>query len=398
MKILYIECNMGAAGDMLTAALSELLLDQEAVLEKLSALNLPGVVYEKDYKITSGIRGAHMHVYVNGEEEMSEEVAHTHEHGHSRGHHHVSMKEIEEIVAAMPVSDQVKSNIMGVYQLIADAESAAHGKPVEEIHFHEVGAMDAVADVAAVCLLMEEIRADRIICSPIHVGSGTVRCRHGICPVPTPATAHILQGVPCYGGSIQGELCTPTGAALLKYFADSFGDMPLMTTEKIGLGVGNKEFPNRVNMVRVFLGESAGVRETVEELSCNLDDMTGEELGYALELLLKEGALDAFVVPIQMKKSRPGQMLTVIAQTKDADHLSELMFEHTSTLGVRRKTCSRMMMKRHVEAVDTVYGPVRVKTAVYKGIRKTKQEYRDIARIAAETGKSYHEIVKELNL
>ncbi|MCQ2516467.1 MAG: nickel pincer cofactor biosynthesis protein LarC [Saccharofermentans sp.] len=404
MRTLYIECNMGAAGDMLTAALSELIPDVDAFMEKLKSLDIPGVIYERDYKLSCGIRGAHMHVYVNGEEEVSEDVhehhhheEHHHEHEHHHGHHHTSMADVDHIVNKLDVSAKVKKDILGIYNLIAEAESHAHGKPVSEIHFHEVGNMDAIADVTAVCLLMELIGADRIVCSPVHVGSGNVRCAHGVLPVPTPATAHILQGVPMYGGRIKGELCTPTGAAILKYFADEFGDMPAMITEKIGIGSGNKEF-EAANIVRVFVGESEEKKPAIVELNCNLDDATGEELGFTLNLLMDEGALDAFIVPVQMKKSRPGYMVVVMAKEEDSDRITNLLLKHTTTLGVRKKICERTVMNREVSEIETSYGTVRVKNAWLGDIHKSKPEYEDVARIALNTGKSYREVVKELNL
>jgi uncharacterized protein (TIGR00299 family) protein len=265
---------------------------------------------------------------------------------------------------------------------------------VEEIHLHEVGALDALVDITGVCMLMEKIGANKIICSPINVGSGMVNCAHGILPVPTPATAAILRGVPCYG-TFQGELCTPTGAALLKYFASSFGQMPLMATEKIGIGLGTKEFP-AANILRAFLGEANIPVMTVEELSCNLDDCTGEEIGFAAELLMKSGALDVFITPIQMKKFRPGTLLTVISRPEDAEKLTKLMLRHTTTLGVRRKTCARSCIQRSIETKETRFGPVQVKISKTSGIVRRKAEYEDIARIALEQGISIRDVIKEL--
>ncbi len=394
MRTLYIECNMGAAGDMLTAALSELVSDHENVVDKLNSLNIPNVEYKKDYKISAGIRGAHMHVYVKGVEEASVDVAG--DDNKSSEYSHTSISDIEEIVAGLNASERVKNDILGIYRIIAEAESYVHGKEVSEIHFHEVGNMDAIADVAAVCLLMEMLNVDKVISSPIHVGSGNVRCAHGILPVPAPATAHILQGIPMYGGRIQGELCTPTGAAILKYFANDFGEMPLMTTAKIGIGVGNKEF-EAANIIRAFLGESQEEKSTIVELNCNVDDATGEEIGFATKLLMEEGALDVFTVPIQMKKSRPGHMIVVMAKEEDSDRITKILLKHTSTIGVRKKVCERTVMNREVKNVSTKYGDIRVKTAWLEDIQKSKIEYEDIARIAKETGKSFYEISKELN-
>lgn len=404
MKVLYLECNMGAAGDMLMAALSELLPEPEKFVEDLMALNLPEVEISREYASSAGIRGARMRVLIRGEEESSEDLLqssasciehdHDHNHDHKRNHHHTSMTDIKRIIKGLPVSDKVKSDVLAVYKLIAEAESQAHGCPVEEIHLHEVGALDALVDIAGVCMLMEKIDADRIFCSPINVGRGMVSCAHGILPVPTPATAAILRGVPCYG-TFEGELCTPTGAALLKHFVSSFGHMPLMTTEKIGIGLGTKEFP-AANILRAFLGETDMPMMTVEELSCNLDDCTGEELGFAAELLMKNGALDVFMTPIQMKKFRPGTLLTVISRPEDAEKLTDLMLRHTTTLGVRRKTCARSCIHRSIERRDTSFGPVQVKISKGSGIARCKAEYEDVARIALEQGITIRDVLKEI--
>ncbi|HHW28890.1 MAG TPA: nickel pincer cofactor biosynthesis protein LarC [Syntrophomonadaceae bacterium] len=404
MKVLFLECNMGAAGNMLMAALSELLPEPEKFVEDLRALNLPGVEISREYASSAGIRGARMHVFIHGEEETSEDVPqstvsriehnHNHDHDHKRHHHHTSMTDIRRIIKDLPVSDKVKRDVLAVYKLIAEAESQVHGCPVEEIHLHEVGALDALVDITGVCMLMEKIGADRIFCSPINVGSGMVRCAHGILPVPTPATAEILRGVPCYG-NFEGELCTPTGAALLKHFVSSFGHMPVMTTEKIGIGLGTKEYP-AANILRAFLGKTDMPMMTVEELSCNLDDCTGEELGFAAELLMKNGALDVFITPIQMKKFRPGSLLTVICRSEDAEKLTDLMLRHTTTLGVRRKTCARTCIHRSIETRDTPFGPVRVKVSKGNGIERCKAEYEDVARIAFEQGISIWDVLKEI--
>lgn len=230
MKTLYLDCSMGAAGDMLTAALLELLPDQEEFLSQLNALGIPGVTIEKEKMSKCGIGGTHIRVKVHGVEE-GDDSRHHHTH-HHHTHHHSGMHDVEHIVHHLPVTDKIRKDILAVYHLIAEAESHVHGVPVTEIHFHEVGTMDAVADVAAVCLLMDKIAPDRVAASPVHVGSGQIECAHGILPVPAPATAYILREVPTYGGEIRGELCTPTGAALLKYFVTEFGGMPVMRDRK----------------------------------------------------------------------------------------------------------------------------------------------------------------------
>ena len=402
MRTLYIDCGMGAAGDMLTAALLELIPDKEAFLHWMNHLGIPGVMVSAEKSVKCGITGTHFSVKVHDTEEN--EHMHDHSHGHSHGHSHShshshthgSMAEIRSIVSAMPIPTMVKLDIMSVYNEIAEAESAVHGVPVDQIHFHEVGSMDAVADIAAVCLLMHELDVDRVVASPVHVGSGQVRCAHGILPVPAPATAHILKQVPIYGGSIRGELCTPTGAALLKHFVEKFGDMPVMAVSGIGYGMGKKDF-ERANCVRVLLGETTKQTDEILELNCNIDDMTGEAMGFALEQLMEHGALDAFTVPIGMKKSRPGVMLTVLCKEANKEEMVRLIFRHTTTLGIREKRCQRHILDRRMESVDTPYGKVHRKVSTGYGVQRTKYEYNDIARIAREQNISLFEVLDKMN-
>lgn len=269
---------------MLTAALLELLPQPEAFVERLNGLGIPGVTYHRERAEKCGITGTHITVTVDGhtEGEHDHDHDHDHDHEHEHHHHHSGMEEISHLIGHLPVSEKVRADIRAVYDAIAQAESHVHGVPVTDIHFHEVGTMDAVADVTAVCLLMEELAADQVIASPVHVGSGTVRCAHGVLPVPAPATAYLLRDVPIYGGAIQGELCTPTGAALLRHFVTRFGDLPVMTLETVGYGMGQKDFP-RANCLRAMLGETAAESGDVVELACNLDDMTGEGIAFAME-------------------------------------------------------------------------------------------------------------------
>ena len=384
MKTLYIDCGMGAAGDMLTAALLELHPNPDRFLESLNKLGFPGVVVSAENSVKCGITGTHVTVKVHNVEEDD----HLHDH-HS--HPHGSMAEIRGIVAGLPISTKVKLDILAVFAEIAEAESCVHGIPVDHIHFHEVGSMDAIVDIAAVCLLMQELKVDRVVASPIHVGSGSVRCAHGILPVPAPATAQILKEVPIYGGSIQGELCTPTGAALLKHFVEEFGDMPTMRIHKIGYGMGKKNF-ERANCVRVLLGEAEEKGDAIWELSCNIDDMTGEEIGFALEQLMAQGALDVFTTPIGMKKSRPGTMLTVLCREKEKEAFVEKLFRYTTTLGIRETLCQRHTLERKVVTVETQYGSVRKKVSSGYGITREKWEYEDLARIAKEQNISIQQI------
>lgn len=415
MKTLYLECNMGAAGDMLMAALTELMPDKDAFVKELNDLQIPQVNIERTTIAKCGIMGTHMVVTVNGEEEKSIDVpmhahthsheGHTHAHGHS--HHHTSMKDIEHIIGHLNVPEKVKEDAIAVYKLIADAESHAHGRPVEEVHFHEVGAMDAVADIVGVCLAIYKLAPEQIIASPVHVGYGQIHCAHGILPIPAPATAHILQGIPIYGGRIEGELCTPTGAALLKHFAQSFGQMPMMAVEQTGYGMGMKDFTD-ANCLRAIIGntvegqEQTGCHGAVQEmdsiieLCCNLDDMTPEKIGFVTELLMEEGAFDVYTTNIQMKKNRPAVMLTCMCAKEDREKFLTLILKHTTTLGVREYTCKRYGLKREIREVETIYGTVRVKAASGYGVAKEKPEYEDMARIAKEKKISLAEIEKEV--
>lgn len=404
MKTLYLDCSMGAAGDMLAAALLELLPDPDAFVAELNALAIPDVKFSREASVKCGITGTHLQVTVHGEEEGAHDHHHAHSHDHHHDHahahhhdhahshhHHASLHDIEHIVRGhLSLPATVADNVMAVYHLIADAESKAHGKPVSEIHFHEVGTMDAIADITAVCLLMHRLAPDEIIVSPVHVGSGQVHCAHGILPVPAPATATILQDVPIYGGSIQGELCTPTGAALLKHFADSFGEMPVMRTSAIGYGMGKKDFP-AANCVRALLGERSAASDDVIELCCNIDDMTGEAIGYAFDKLFAAGALDVYTIPIGMKKSRPGHLLHVICREADKDALVRALFAHTTTIGIRENRFRRYTLDRRIETIETADGPVRRKCSTGYGVSREKFEHDDLARIADAQGLSLRE-------
>jgi uncharacterized protein (TIGR00299 family) protein len=251
--------------------------------------------------------------------------------------------------------------------------------------------MDAVADVTAVCMLMEELHPEQVIVSPIHVGSGQVRCAHGILPVPAPATAHILQGCPTYGGQIRGELCTPTGAALLKYFATSFGPMPVMRTERIGYGMGKKDF-EMANCVRVMLGESEEQTSDAFELECNVDDMTPEEIGFAMERLYEAGAAEVYTVAVGMKKNRPGVLLKVICEADPKEQLVKTLFKYTTTIGVREHAFRRYKLRREIREIETPYGIVHEKVSEGYGVTRRKLEYDDLSRIATERSLTLAEV------
>lgn len=396
MKTLYLSCEMGAAGDMLMAALYELLPDKISFLETMNRL-LPNLSVIPEKSVKCGIQGTHMAVKYHGEEENPDfyghihDHEHDHDHEHTQDHSHSGMGEIGHMIGHLPLPEEVKEHVKAVYDSIAEAESAVHGVPVTDIHFHEVGSADAVADVAGVCLAMHMLRPQQVLASPVHVGSGMVRCAHGLVPVPAPATAKLLEGIPAYGGNIRGELCTPTGAALLRHFAERFVPMPVLTLEKTGYGMGNKDF-EAANCVRALWGDTPDGADEVLELRCNLDDMSPEALGYAQEQLWQAGALDVYTVSLGMKKNRPGTLLVTLCRLAQREEMLRLLFRHTTTLGVREVRYQRSTLTRRMETAQTPFGPVRVKVSEGWGVVRRKEEYEDLARIARETGLSIEEV------
>lgn len=401
MNTLYLECNMGAAGDMLMGALYELLEDQESFLHTMNAL-IPGVSVIPRRTVTAGIVGTHMDVTVHGEHEESMDVSqehhhvhehdHEHDHEHQHHHHHAAPADIRKILDGLAVPEAVRQNAKAVYHRIAAAESAVHGVSVTEIHFHEVGALDAVADVTGVCLAIYLLHPDRVEVSPIHLGSGQVQCAHGVVPVPAPATAQLLEGIPCYTGEITGELCTPTGAALLAHFGQSFGKMPVMVLQKTGYGVGTKEFP-AANCVRAFWGQCADPDQAdIVELVCNIDDMTAEALAFAGERLMQEGALDISVSPLTMKKGRAGELFTVLCKARDEERMAHAVLRETNTNGVRVRRCEKYILTPSVRTVETSFGPVGVKCADGFGIHREKPEYEAVAAIARDRDLPFQQV------
>lgn len=419
--LLYIECKMGAAGDMLMSALYELLSDTQ----KNEFVDTMNSIFGEDVRIcpeaknTCGINGTHIHVLALEAEEgcdqiddykVSDHDVHTnfHKHNHHENtihheHHHYSYMSVKHIIEELEIDKDVTTNAVKVYEIIGNAEAHVHNSTLENIHFHEVGSLDAMADVVGCCLLFHYLKPDRIICSPIHVGNGTVKCAHGILPVPAPATAEILKGLPYYTGNINSELCTPTGAAILKYFADSFSDMPPMAIQNIGYGIGNKQF-DTANAVRVFIGDKYTEQnmdksndyasDEILEISCNLDDMTGEELGYAMDVLLEAGALDVFFIPIYMKKNRPAVMLSCLCKTDDKDTFTDLIFKHTSTRGVRYADYTRAKLNSAFEEIHTDAGIVRRKISTGENVVKAKLEFEDLRKIADALDLSIEDVRK----
>lgn len=383
MRELFIDASRGLAGDMICAALLELFEDPQEMVARLNGLGIPGIQYRLEKSSRYSIAGSHLHVEYLGQEEGQDEH-------HSR---HCSLDDIEEIISTLFLPDNVKEQVRLVYYSIAEAEARVHGTVYSLVHFHELGAMDAVADISAACYLVNELQVSRITVSPVCTGFGSVRAAHGVLPVPAPATARLLEGIPCFAGEIEGELCTPTGAALVRRLADGFGQMSAMTLIAEGYGLGQKDF-GQLSCVRAFLGVT---EECIVELCCNVDDMSPEAVGFAIEELLRGGAVDAWYEPIGMKKNRPGLLLCCLCREDRRDEIVRLIFKHTSTIGIRESLCRRYVLKRKEEIVTTPFGPIRRKTSSGYGVERRKFEYDDLARAARDQDLSLHEIEEQLH-
>ena len=395
---------MGAAGDMLAGALVSLLSkeEQESFIKMINNIGVDGVKVSLSDDAKCGIVGKHFKVEIDGVEEHSHDVhehehhhEHEQEHGHHHEHHHHGKGPFPKELEAVAEKLNCPNDIQKVYELLAEAEAKVHGKYVSEIHFHEVGMKDALIDIASVVYLMNKLKVDKVVVSPVNVGFGKVKCAHGILPVPAPATAELVKGIPTYAGRFEGELLTPTGAALLKYYADEFSYQPLMNVIKCGYGTGNKNFES-ANVVKAVLGEVTDelISENVIELNCNVDDMSAEDMAYATKALIENGAKDAFVTPVIMKKGRSGMLLTVLCSAIDKERFVSLIFKHTSTIGIRVKETERIILNRHEETVHTKLGDVRVKYSEGYGVKREKPEFEDLRKLAEENNISVAEARK----
>ena len=382
MNILYFDLSMGAAGDMLCASLWSLVDNKKIVLQEIKDLNIPCTDITFENCSSLGITGIRMNAAVNGDfEETADSYINT-----SR-----TLDDVLNIVDGVNCPQSVKDKAKEIYCLIAEAEAKAHGKDAGAVHFHELGMYDAIADIVTFCLLIYKINPDRIVASPINLGKGFVRCAHGLIPVPAPATAMLLEGLECYSNEVSGELCTPTGAAIIKCFVDDFGNMPPMKIVNSSAGIGSREF-DRPNCVRAFLGNGHCKEEKVALLSCNIDDMTPEDLSFACQLLLKNNALDAFTQSINMKKGRAAIMLNVICRECEADTFADLIFKHTSTIGIRKQICDRYVLSRKKIMLKTEYGMIRAKESFDCGCKRIKPEFDDVKRIAEENNISVFQV------
>ena len=361
MKKIYIECNMGVSGDMLCGALLDALNENEQneIINKLNTL-MSGVTVSCNKSGKRGITGTKFNVDIK-----------------EHGHHHSSINEIFDTINGFSLDESVKQNAKEVYKIIANAESKVHGVEVADIHLHEVGMKDAIMDITAFCYIVSRINAEIITCSPIATGYGEVKTAHGILPVPAPATALLLAGIQNYAGDIKGELTTPTGAGLIRYFAKEITTERPETYNTIGYGMGSKNF-ERPNCVRVFVSDEN--EESVVELKCQIDDMTGEEMGYALNKLLSLGALDVYITPIVMKKSRPAFEMTVITYPDKKDFFIKQIFKHTTTLGIRQIECTRSVLTREI----IVKNEIKLKRSEGYGVKKEKPEFDELVKIADE--------------
>jgi len=424
MRIAYLECFSGIGGDMFLGALVDAGVSPRLLEETVSALGV-GAKLEIGRVMRSGISATKVDVWVNGEKDMPREqywakeagsisnAAHSHEHPHEHGnqhaledlhahsersatgthghaHPHRGLSEIRKIISAAGVSDAAKKKAIAIFEALGAAEAKIHNVPIETVHFHEVGAVDAMVDIVCAAVGSEALDVDEIVCSPLNVGGGTVECAHGTFPVPAPATVELLKDAPVYSSGVQAELVTPTGAAIVKTLARRFTAFPEMRIEKSGYGAGSREFAGLPNVLRLVIGESASklahtTLETITILEANLDDLNPQVFGYVMDRLLEEGALDVFGMPVQMKKSRPGTLLTVLCKPESAGKLAQLIFAETTTLGVRRREETRQTLARRWENVRTQWGEIRIKIASMNGtVTNYAPEYEDCRRIAAE--------------
>lgn len=380
MRIGYFDCFNGAAGDMILGALVAAGVSADDLRADLAKLKLA------DYELSI------TPIKKQGFAAVKVDVKMTGKPGHRHLHH------ITKIIDDSDLTPAIKTDAKRIFTRLAEVEAAAHGSTIEKVHFHEVGAVDAIVDVVGSVCGLARLGIERVVCSPIPVGSGTVTCDHGIMPVPTPATAGLLVDVPIAETTETGELTTPTGAAILTTLAASYGPMPPMRIKTAGFGAGTRDGKTRPNVLRLIvgeMGETAAESDSVVVLEANLDDTTGEEVGHALAKLLAAGALDAFATPVTMKKGRPGVMVTVLAEPGSVANCEAILFGETTTFGVRRHTCERRKLARRFETVSTPHGEVRMKIGESGGrVVVASPEYDDCAAAAAKSGASLRDVMQ----
>jgi len=402
MRIAYLDCFSGISGDMFLGALIDAGVSPDLLEDSVKALDI-GARLEISKVVRAGISATKVDVYANGEKDLPREVFweqhghdHPHEHSHGHGHSHEhrhdhgrTLTDIHKIIEKAAISSTAKATAIEIFEALGRAEAEIHNTSIAQVHFHEVGAVDAMVDIVCAAVGAESLSVDEWVCSPLNVGGGTVKCAHGTLPVPAPATLKLLQDAPVYSSGPQVELVTPTGAAIVKTLSTRFAPFPAMKIDKSGYGAGTRDFPEHPNLLRITIGEAEPTdrantsNESITVLEANLDDLSPQVLAYAMERLLAEGALDVFSVPVQMKKSRPGALLTVLAKMEDANRLTKTIFAETTTLGVRRHEEQRQTLSRRWETVDTTWGPVRIKIANMNGsVSNYAPEYEDCRTLA----------------
>ena len=342
MKTAWLECATGISGDMTLGALIDLGVDRQAIQDAIASLNLPDVTLRIESVMKGGFRATHVLV----------------DHPEQHAHRHYS--DICKILEQSALSDRQKSLASQLFLAVAESEARVHGSTIEKVHFHEVGAVDSIVDIVGAAVGFDLLSADRIVCNHVPTGRGFVKIDHGICPVPAPGTAEILKGIPLADVPIEAELTTPTGAAIVKTMADSFGPLPAMTIDSVGYGAGTMTFGERANLLRIFVGTEItdSSLQYVTLLETNLDDVSGEVIGHTRQQLMEAGALDAYAIPIQMKKDRPGTILSVICRQQDTERMEEILFGETQTLGIRRTQIQRSVQHREIVEVETAWGSV----------------------------------------
>lgn len=389
MKILYYDCFSGISGDMNLGAMVDLGVDGGYLIKELAKLQLDSEFEIKISKgIKKGISGTKVDVILPQEG-----------HEHHAEHHHRNLNDIQNIINGADLSDNVKRMSMDMFMRIAQAESKIHGKPIDEVHFHEVGAIDSIVDMVGAAIALDYLKADQILSSPVQVGGGFVKCAHGLMPVPAPATAELLKGIPIRSGFVPFETTTPTGAAILASNVEKFTETVDFSVEKIGYGLGNRDL-DIPNVLRVYFGNTENLQETEEQyiLETNIDDMNPEFYGYVEEQLFKAGALDVFKTPIIMKKGRPAVKLSILAEQKKVRDVSDIIFKETTSLGIRKFKVEKIMLNREFVTVNTPYGDVTVKKSFYEGESiKYKAEYEDCRRIAEEHNLSIAEVYRSVD-
>jgi uncharacterized protein (TIGR00299 family) protein len=417
MKILYYDCFSGISGDMNLGALIDVGVPENYLVSELKKLNISGYEIEINKDMRKGIFGTKVNVllkeggqqqHIDHEHEHEHNNDHSHEHAHdhhhvneSHMHHHRGLKEIEEIIHQSALSEKVKKMSMDIFMQVARAEAKVHNKPIYEVHFHEVGAIDSIIDTVGAAIAIDYLKVDKIICSSIELGGGFVKCAHGMIPVPAPAVVEILQDVPVKSGKVQFETTTPTGAAILKALADEYSDNKNFSMKKVGYGIGQRD-TDIPNVLRVFLAETKeNIKldvETAYVLECNIDDMNPEFYDYIIDGLFEKGAADVFLTPIIMKKGRPAVKLSVLVKNETCEAIEEFIFCETSTLGFRKYQVEKNMLKRDFHKLDTKFGSVTIKNGYYNGKKvKSKPEYSDCKELALKNGVGLKEIYDEIN-